>query len=53
MIDYVWDYGALNLEDERAYICQMAEDVSSHNMRDLMVELLVKSQEFIRNEDKR
>ena len=56
MIDYVWDYGALNPEDEQTYIRQMVEDFQStfdDHFKSLLVNLLVESQEYIRTVDNR
>lgn len=50
MIDYVWDYGSLSEDDERAYICRMVERITG-NPSDLLVDLLCTSQENIRQVD--
>ena len=51
MIDFVWDYGSLSKEDERAYIGRMVEGVTG-NPNNLLVDLLCTSQEYIREVDK-
>ena len=45
MIDYVWDFGSLGPNDERAYIERMVGDLPE---KDMVVDLLVASQTFIR-----
>ena len=47
MIDFVWDYGSLSSEDERAYIGRMVEGITA-NPNDLLVDLLCTSQEYVR-----
>ena len=54
MIDYVWDYGSLSEEDERAYICRMSEGIKGilDQDKNLFVDLLCESQGYIRDIDK-
>lgn len=51
MIDFVWDYGSLSKEDERAYIGRMVERITG-NSDNLLVDLLCTSQEYVREVDK-
>ena len=51
MIDFVWDYGSLSKEDERAYIGRMVEGITG-NPNILLVDLLCTSQEYVREIDK-
>ncbi|KAK3713136.1 hypothetical protein QZH41_001215 [Actinostola sp. cb2023] len=51
MIDYVWDYGSLNAEDEKAYIRRMVERNFDGTSGEMLVDLLATSQAFIRSED--
>ena len=51
MIDYVWDYGSLSPEDERAYIQRMVR-VLPDKYQAMVVDSLVESQKFIRNAEK-
>ncbi|XP_068731188.1 uncharacterized protein [Montipora capricornis] len=51
MIDFVWDYGSLSKEDERAYISRMVEGITG-NPNNLLVDLLCTSQEYVREVDK-
>ncbi|KAK3713135.1 hypothetical protein QZH41_001214 [Actinostola sp. cb2023] len=51
MIDYVWDYGSLNDEDEKAYIRRMVERNFHGTSGEMLVDLLATSQAFIRSED--
>ena len=51
MIDFVWDYGSLSENDERAYICRMVEGITG-NPNNLLVDLLCTSQDYIRDVDK-
>ena len=52
MIDYVWDYGSLSPEDERAYIQRMVR-VLPDKYQAMVVDSLVESQKFIRNAEKK
>ena len=49
MIDYVWDFGSLGPKDERAYIERMVGNLLE---KDMVVDLLVESQKFIRAVEK-
>ena len=51
MIDFVWDYGSLNKNDEHAYIGRMVEGIIGKPDK-LLVDLLCISQEYIREVDK-
>lgn len=51
MIDFVWDYGSLSKEDERAYIGRMVEGITG-NPNNLLVDLLCASQEYVRETEK-
>ena len=51
MIDYVWDYGCLDRRDERDYIKRMVGGLPV-KYKDMLVEVLAASQEFIRNAEK-
>ena len=46
MLDYIWDYGSLDNQEERSYIEMMVK--SSHNNQ-LIADLLVASQSFMRD----
>ncbi|XP_028396105.1 uncharacterized protein LOC114520095 [Dendronephthya gigantea] len=48
MIEYVWDYGSLNPEDERNYIKRMVRGLPEE-YKEMLVDLLAASQNFIRN----
>ena len=48
MVDYVWDYGTLSEEDEKSYIQRMVGRIVSDKLTDLLVQLLVMSQNFIK-----
>ncbi|XP_022802176.1 uncharacterized protein LOC111339729 [Stylophora pistillata] len=50
MIDYVWDYGSLSREDERAYIGRMVQRITG-NSDNLLADLLCTSQQCIREVD--
>ena len=47
MVDYVWDYGSLTPQDEKAYIHKMTQHIS-HDYKKVLVDILAESQEFIR-----
>ena len=50
MIDYVWDYGSLAPNDEKAYIRRMVGHTKiAKKSVNLLVDLLAESQTFIRN----
>ncbi|XP_033637667.1 uncharacterized protein LOC117298493 [Asterias rubens] len=49
LMDYVWDYGALDAKDEKAYIERMIKGNIDDDLVPLFVELLIMSQEFIKN----
>lgn len=52
MIDYVWDYGALQKKDEESYIKRMVQGLFSNNkFEELFVNLLIMSQQFVKNEE--
>ena len=51
MVDYVWDYGSLTPQDEKAYIKRMVQIIPS-KYQDVLVELLAKSQQFIRESER-
>ena len=51
MVDYVWDYGSLTPQDEKVYIQRMVQNVSSQ-YQDVLADLLVESQKFIRTSEK-
>ncbi|XP_048242688.1 uncharacterized protein LOC124148338 [Haliotis rufescens] len=48
MVDYVWDYGSLTESDEKAYISSMVAKTLDALPCELLVDLLVMSQKFIR-----
>ncbi|XP_022093803.1 uncharacterized protein LOC110980993 [Acanthaster planci] len=48
LMDYVWDYGALNAKDEEAYTQRMVNDVRE-DLIPLFVDLLIMSQNFIKS----
>ena len=52
MIDYVWDYGSVSPEDEKAYIARMVEGVFHDKHGNLLVEVLSFSQKYIRDFEK-
>jgi hypothetical protein len=47
MMDYMWDYGSLDPNDERAYIERMVDELGSSDSK-LVVDLLAASQAYIR-----
>ncbi|XP_038050831.1 uncharacterized protein LOC119723980 [Patiria miniata] len=47
LMDYVWDYGALNAKDEEAYTHRMVKDIGK-DLAALFVDLLSMSQNFIK-----
>ena len=47
MMDYVWDYGSLTPQDEKAYIERMVQ-----NLPPVLVDLLSESQKFIRKSER-
>ncbi|XP_067665929.1 uncharacterized protein [Haliotis asinina] len=49
MVDYVWDYGSLTESDEKAYIGSMVAKTLESLPCELLVDLLVMSQKFIRH----
>lgn len=52
MIDYVWDYGSLQNQDEESYIKRMIQGLFLDEKFDnLFVKLLIVSQEFVKNEE--
>ena len=51
MVDYVWDYGSLTPEDEKAYIQRMVQSSVSERHH-VLVDLLAESQKFIRKCEK-
>eukprot|EP01046_Picozoa_sp_COSAG06_P043489 COSAG06_NODE_5702_length_3313_cov_2.543559_3_plen_93_part_01 len=51
MMDYVWDYGALRTEDETKYIRTIMAPIASAQMLDSVIQLIARSQQFIRNQD--
>ena len=51
MVDYVWDYGSLTPQDEKAYIKRMVHSLP-HEDQNVLVELLAESQNFIRETEK-
>ena len=50
MVDYVWDYGSLTSQDEKAYIQKMAQHLSLE-YKNVLVDILAESQEFIRKSE--
>ena len=50
MVDYVWDYGSLTPQDEKAYIQRMVQNLPSENQQ-VLVDLLANSQAFIRESE--
>ncbi len=54
MVDYVWDYGSLTPQDEKAYIQRMVQNLPSEyqNVLSILVDLLAESQKFIRESEK-
>ena len=53
MADFVWDYGSLTPQDEKAYIRRMVQKLPREyqHVLDNLVELLTGSQEFIRKSE--
>lgn len=51
MIDYVWDYGSLAPNDEKAYIQRMVRKLPKKHVG-LLVDLLAESQKFIRDAER-
>lgn len=53
MIDYVWDYGTLQIKDEESYIKRMVQGLfPNKQFVDMFVKLLIMSQQFVRDEEK-
>ena len=50
MADYVWDYGSLTPEDEKAYIHRMVQNIPLQQQF-VLVNLLAESQKFIRDSE--
>lgn len=49
MIDFVWDYGSLQTQDEICYIKRMVQEVfKSKEIVQLLVHLLIMSQEYVK-----
>lgn len=52
MIDYVWDYGSLQKQDEKSYIERMVQGVfQRESLVQLFVHLLIMSQQFVKDEE--
>lgn len=52
MIDFVWDYGSLQKQDEIRYIKRMVQDVfKSEEIVQLLVRLLIESQEYVKEKE--
>ena len=51
MLDYVWDYGALRTVDETKYIKTIMAPICPEDILDTVIDLIVSSQQFIRNQD--
>lgn len=52
MIDYVWDYGSLQKQDEKSYIERMVQGVfQKERFVQLFVHLLIISQQFVKDEE--
>lgn len=52
MIDYVWDYGSLQKQDEKSYIERMVQGVfQKERFVKLFVHLLIMSQQFVKDEE--
>lgn len=52
MIDYVWDYGSLQKQDEKSYIERMVHGVfQRERLVQLFVHLLIMSQQFVKDEE--
>lgn len=52
MIDFVWDYGSLQKQDEKSYIERMVQDVFTRKkFVELFVSLLIMSQQFVKDEE--
>ena len=53
MVDYVWDYGSLTPQDEKAYIQRMVQNLPPEyrNVLSVLVDLLAESQKFIRESE--
>ena len=54
MVDYVWDYGSLAPQDEKAYIQRMVQNLPPdyRNVLSVLIDLLAESQKFIRESEK-
>ncbi|XP_022802189.1 uncharacterized protein LOC111339738 isoform X1 [Stylophora pistillata] len=52
MIDYVWDYGSISPEDEKAYIARMVEGVYNNRHRELLIDVLFAAQTYVRKVEK-
>ena len=49
LMDYVWDYGALDAKDEEAYTQRMISDYVREDLVSLFVDLLIMSQNFTKS----
>ncbi|XP_071798757.1 uncharacterized protein [Asterias amurensis] len=49
LMDYVWDYGALDAKDEKAYTKRMIKGNIDDDLVPLFVHLLIMSQEFMKS----
>ena len=50
LLNYIWDYGSLGVNDEKAYIERMLDETHFSNKVKLMTELIFTSHEFLRKE---
>lgn len=51
MLDFVWDYGSLPLQEERAYIQRMVKSETFYVHKDVLIQLLAASQQFVREKE--
>lgn len=51
MLDFVWDYGSLPLQEERAYIQRMVESKLFKPHENVLIQLLGASQQFVREKE--
>lgn len=51
MLDFAWDYGSLSRKEEEAYIDRMVDSQIFRTYKDLLVSLLARSQEVVREKE--
>lgn len=51
MLDFVWDYGSIPLQEERAYIQRMVKSETFYIHKNVLIQLLAASQQFVREKE--